>query len=195
MGHSGAGALLTAMLVLTTAAANEVSQTPQSPPIPEPCPTTVEWSSGRQAAERGIESGEHRRIEKMADASLATAVKQYWRARLRGDVAGLLELEISQSDDHLAIEARYFTKLLAEDARLHSETWRVAPYSFFVDETNSAHVWVYSTTVLRIQGQCVEDGILTEWVLFDGDWSTLPRGQKLFNAAKKGRPNRGYIPE
>src|SRR4029453_7665433 len=193
MGPRGIRALLATTLWLATAVNGAPSKAPSR--SPEPCPDTVEWSEGRQAAEGGTAAENHEPIGSIPDASLKVAVDQYWVARLHGDLAGLLELEISQSDEHLDVETRHLKKMLAEDVRLHSDNWRVAPYSYWVDETNPVHVWVYSTVVLRLNDRCVEDGIVTEWVRFQDDWLTLPEGQRVFNAAKKGRPNRRYVPK
>jgi hypothetical protein len=187
-------ALLALSLLPPVTIANAVAGQEATRSRPDPCPDEVEWSQTRRAAEDQIEQGSYH-LDKMTDPSLREAVNQYWNARLRQNLAGLLELELSQSDEHLKVETKRLQKLLAEDAKLDAATWRVTPYSYWIDETNSAHVWVYSTVVLRLHGRCLEDGIVTEWVLLDGDWSTFPAGQLSHNAAYKGRPNRNYVPK
>ena len=65
-------------------------------------------------------------------------------------------------------------------------------HSLHVDETNPWHAFVYTSVVVRIDGRCIEDGLLTNWIRLEGDWFTFPEGQPIRNAARKGRPNRTY---
>ena len=166
----------------------------RSPAAPQGgCSGPTEWSEGRHSAERALKSGDAIAMGAAADPRLLEAVQEYWRARQVGDVSKLLELEISQSESHLAIEAGAMSKLLESDNA--AKLTRPTPYSLWNDPTNAAHVWVYTTVVIQVGDHCIEDGATTEWVRLEGDWLTFPEGHFVTSAVKKGRPNRGYTPQ
>jgi len=154
------------------------------------CKGGITWSSGRFAGEDYLNSGSGIRIDEFSDGTLLEIVDQWMWAYRRKDVGSLLRLMISLSNEHLEVERKRFEAILEEAPEILDH------YVYYLsqDETNPAHVGVYTPVVFVLNGSCIECGIMTEWVRLDGRWYTLPDKQRIYSGARRARrPNERFV--
>lgn len=153
-------------------------------PTPNDNRNTVRRTEARLHEEEAVSSGEHHGLNTLSDKSLSPLLSKYWKAWLSRDVQVLLELTIELPPELVVVEASRLRTLFAQGPS-ERELSDPQPYSYWADESNPGLLYVYTTAMVRVDGEWLEDGVVSTWIRMNGCWYVLPRWARIITNSRR----------
>jgi len=133
------------------------------------CHDKTRWSGARQSLERDLASGFLTPSASIDDGRLASQVATYMRARLIKDVDTLLDFMVASDAPTRQRQREFYGVALPSETFLDYQVLGAKG----LDGT-PATFQVFCVVAVRVDAQCHEDVLTTNWTKTAGGWRVLP---------------------